>query len=364
MSKKLIGAILACLLLAACGGAEGTDDVTEPEAGATAAEPAATDEPAATEQAGGTEAAAAEFYVPGETVTFIVGYDAGGSTDIWARILANHLEEQTGAEFQVVNRGGAGGQIGYNAVFGAGDDCYTIGNLNLPSALAYVFPNSEATYTKDDFNFVATTGYSPNGLVVPADSEWQTLDDLVADVQGDPEGYDAASDSLFGDDSVAYYQLQEAADIEFNQVIVDGSADKVQAALSGQIDFFGSSVSSVLPQIENEQLRMIALYAEERYEFLPDVPTAMEQGYDIVNTNSWGVVMPPDVAEECRQELENHIAAVAESPEYIEENNQAGLDVRFMSAEETAEDIAEREVLMQEAADAISAEATEIPDAG
>jgi len=315
--KRFWASLTLCLLVAGCGGATAN---TKGSGGSTSP--------------GSKEAAATYFKDCHNTIQMIIGYTAGGATDIWARLLADAMSKTTGAKFQVVNAPGAGGSIGINKVVHAKKDGCTIGNINLPSGLQYLFPNSSVKYTKADMAFIGETGYSPNAIVVAKDSPYKTLKDLIADAKARPGKVNAASDGGASDDAVAYIRLQDATGIKINQVVLNGSADKVTSLLGGQIDFFGGSITGVLPQIRNAQIRALCVYADKSSSFVPAVPTCKSQGADVMSDNRWSLMAPVGIPEERRQILEDAMMKVAAQADYKPANDKVGVEVVPLTGKE------------------------------
>jgi tripartite-type tricarboxylate transporter receptor subunit TctC len=311
--KRFVAGLALCFLVTACGS---TSDTGSGKSGTTAKD---------------------AYPQKGKTIQMVVGYTAGGATDIWARILTDELSKETGAKFQVVNKPGAGGQIGLNSLLSSPKDGSVIASVNLPSALAYLYPNSKTTYKRDDFSLVAASGYSPNVIAVRKDSKYNSLQDLLNDAKAQPGKLNAAADGPLSDDTVAYTYLQQKTGIKFNIVVVDGSADKVTALLGKQVDFFGGSLTGVLPQVKSGQFKLLAVYAEKRSPFLPDVPTAKEQGVDVLSDNRWNVTLAKGAPDDVRQGLEDAIKKVTESKTFQDRTAQAGIEVQFKTGTELSD---------------------------
>lgn len=267
------------------------------------------------------------------SVDIIAGISAGGTTDLAFRILADELTKETGREFRVVNTPGGGGVTGIKKLLAAKKDGCTFGNSALPSHLQYLFPESKADYTKEDFALVAAVGSGSQALVVRADSDYESLDDLIA--AGKKKGrLNAASDGPKGGDAIVNAQFAKAGGIEIRQVIVDGSAEKVTTLLSGQVDFFSGSIGGVTSGIASGQLRALATWSDKRSELLPDVPTAREQQIDVVSDATVGVTMPAGVPEQTRQALEADIKSVSGKESFIKAIAKLGLATEFRTGEE------------------------------
>lgn len=271
-------------------------------------------------------------------VDVYVGYTAGGSTDSWTRQLAESLSDKTGADFRVTNVPGAGGSLAYNKVINAKKDGCTIGNFNMPSGLAYLWPESPVKYSKDDFDVIAATGYVANGIAVVKDSELKSVQELIDTAKADPGKLTAASDGPRSDDAIAYAQLKDSAGIEFNEVVLDGGADKVSGLLGGHVDFFGGGISTFLPQVRSGQVRVLCVYAEKPSKFLPDTPTCKSEGVDVLSDNRWSLVTTAGIPEERRQYLEDVVLEIAEDESYQEANEKIGITTEPMTSKELSKE--------------------------
>jgi tripartite-type tricarboxylate transporter receptor subunit TctC len=325
--NRALPAVALCLSLSltACGGGE-----------------------TATQGGSGSGDQAASYPEQGDRIQMLIGLSAGGTTDTWARILAEALSEQTGARFQVVNMPGAGGQLAINEVLSAPEDTSQVANVNLPSALKYLYPNSQATYTREDFAPAGCTGYTPNVLVVRADSPYQSLQDLVEEAKSRPGKLNAAADGALSDDTVAYANFEEAAGVDVNVVVVDGSAEKVTALLGEQVDFFTGGLTGVRAQVESGDFRVLAVLAEEPSPFLEGVPTAIEQGVELLSDSYFCFAFAQRAPEEARAGLEEAMREVSQDPAYEEANAEVGMEVRFLSGDEMAQEWARQEDVVRE----------------
>lgn len=278
-------------------------------------------------------------------VSVIVGYGAGGATDIWVRLLAKYMEAETGGKFNVTNLPGAGGSLGINKVMSSKRTGCTVGNVNLPSALQYLRPTSSVTYNKESLNFIATTGFSANALVVNASSKYTTVKELVDAMKANPGAIKAGSDGPGSDDAIAYYDVAQKSGAKFTEVVVDGSAAKVAALLSNQIDFFGGSITGVKASIDNKQFRALCVYSDKASKFLPTTPTCKEAGLDVISTNMWSLFTSQGVDEKRRQAIEDMLLKIAANGTYVADNDKLAIEVRPFTSDQLSEEWTRQAVL-------------------
>jgi tripartite-type tricarboxylate transporter receptor subunit TctC len=260
-------------------------------------------------------------------------------------LLAKYIETETGAKVNVTNTPGAGGSLGINKVMSSKRNACTMGNVNLPSALQYLRPTSSVTYSKESLNLIATTGFSANVIVVHADSKYNTVKDLVDDMKANAGRIKAGSDGPGSDDAIAYYDLGQKTGTTFTQVVTDGSAAKVAALLSKQVDFFGGSITGVKANIDNKQFKALCVFSDVKSKFLPTTPTCKEAGYDVISTNMWSLFTSQGVLESRRQAIEDMLLKIAANTTYIADNDKLAIEVRPFTSDALSEEWTRQAVL-------------------
>ncbi|MFG6668410.1 Bug family tripartite tricarboxylate transporter substrate binding protein [Halomonas sp. HNIBRBA4712] len=265
---------------------------------------------------------------PTKPIQMVVSFSAGGSTDTMARIFAKYVEEELGQRVVVVNRPGAGGELGWIYLANAKPDGYTIGLINSPAIEVYPITREETVgYSLDAIRPLTNVVTDPGMLVVSEDSPYHTLDDLVAAVQANPESIVVSHEGIGGDDHLAALNFASAADIDLNFVAYNGNAEATAALLGGHITAFEGNMSEAVNQINEGSARGLAIWSSERNESLPDVPTGSEQGYDVVSAASRGFAVPADVPQEIYDDLLAAMRGVMENPEFLAEMEQLNMPV-------------------------------------
>ncbi|SEL63195.1 Tripartite-type tricarboxylate transporter, receptor component TctC [Roseivivax marinus] len=274
-----------------------------------------------------TTAAAAEM--PDGPIEVIVGYSAGGGTDVMARTVANHLEEELGDGLSVVvkNMPGAGGQIGFTEVAQAQADGSTLGTFNLPAALALTL-DRDASYDADSYTYLANFVQDPNTIVVPRDAGYESLDDLLDAAREAPGALPMALSSLGGNDHFSAILMQEAADVEFTMVPFKGASMARSALMGGHVAVGTMTLGQTVGFEEN--LKVLAVLDDERSEVAPDVPTAQELGYDVQMGSFRGLVAPADLPEDVRTSLGDALTALSEDKALLTELREQGSPVNIV----------------------------------
>ncbi|QFT84623.1 Tripartite tricarboxylate transporter family receptor [Halomonas sp. THAF12] len=260
---------------------------------------------------------------PEKPINLVVGYSAGGGTDVMARTVANHLEESLGdgATVVVKNMPGAGGQIGFSALASASPDGYTIGTMNLPAAMALTY-DRDADYDVNSFTWLANVVADPNTLVVPKDSGITSVEELIAAARDADGKMPVGLSALGGNDHFSAIQFAEAADVEMNYVPFNGAAQARSALMGGHVAM-GTMAFSQTVGFEDE-LRVLAVLADERLEQAPDVPTAKELGFDIEMGSFRGLAAPSDLPDDVRAALLSALEEVAEDDAFRADMAQQG----------------------------------------
>lgn len=231
---------------------------------------------------------------PSGNITFIVPFSPGGGTDLASRILAERLASENGWTFVIDNRPGAGGNIGIAQVASSSPDGLTLGmgqtsNLAINPSLYGDLPYDPET----DFTPIAIINAQPTVIAVHPDSPFETLDDLVAAAQADPE---AVSMATPGSGTVAHLTLEyfgTVADADFLHIPYPGATQAMTDAIGGHVDFATGSLPSALSHLRAGTLRPLAVTSAERNEAIPDVPTVSELGYEDFVAGDWKAVVGP-----------------------------------------------------------------------
>ena len=249
-------------------------------------------------------ASADEF--PSRTVTIVSPYQAGGTSDIIARILAQKLSERWGKSVIVENRPGANGGIGVTAVARAIPDGTTL--LAVASSALTINPlfYPKLPYNVDsDLAPITRTGRVTNVLVVNPSVLVKNVQELIALAKAKPGKLSYASQGNGSNGQVTGELFKQRAGIDILHVPYKGSAPAVQDLLAGQVQMMFDNLPSVLQLIRSGQLRALAVTTSERDPQLPDIPTIAESGLIGFDTSAWFALLAPKATPEAvRTEIE------------------------------------------------------------
>lgn len=210
---------------------------------------------------------------PKKSITMIVPYGAGGTTDLAGRQLAIQLEKQLGQSITVVNQPGASGAVGCQTVLDAPSDGYTVLFTAESLGTQRVMELSKMSY--NDFRPIMVTVNDPKVVVVNKDSKYQTLQELVDDIKARP-GQVKMSYTGPGGSGHVQSLIYEAAGLKAALTAYTSGSDCIVAVLGNQVDFTNSNYSSVASYIDSGELRLLAVSSSARIAKYPDVPTFAE----------------------------------------------------------------------------------------
>lgn len=253
-------------------------------------------------------------------IEVVVGFAPGGGTDVMARKLLPFVERALGgkAKFVVLNKPGAGGEIAFMSIARAAPDAYAIGVVNVPG---YNFlPMTRKTqYSTDDIRLVARVVEDPNVIVVPADSRFNNLPDVIAALRSKPGSVTFGHNGAGTNGHLAIRMLAAAAKVEPNEISYRGTAAQRTDLLGSHLDVGMISLSEI-PELHGTNkgpLRVLAILSKKRFAALPDVPTAEEAGFAVISTAERGFAVPKDVPDDIVRKLEAAIADGLRNPEYL-----------------------------------------------
>ena len=276
---------------------------------------------------------------PTKPLQLMVAYPAGGSTDVAARIVAAIAEKHLGQPIVVVNRGGAGGQVGWTDMSRARPDGYYLGFINLHALNTVILdPERKAAFKADTFVPVINQVLDPGIIWVKADSPYKSLKDLLEAAKRAPNKLSAATTGILSDDHLAILMAEEAyPGAIFRIVHLEGGAAQLTAILGGHIDVAFDNVGSIYRRVRSGELRALAVMDPQRSRFLPDVPTTPELGFPTVISNSTrGIAVPKGTPAPVIKKLQEVFKNAMEDPEHVKKMEEAGLQLRIMVGEEYA----------------------------
>jgi len=252
---------------------------------------------------------------PNKAVKIIVSFPPGGSSDVVARQIAQHLGSVFGQQFIVENRSGAGGNIGTDAVAKAAPDGYTLGNSTSgPLANNKLLYKSMPFDAQKDLTPVALVGEIPLVIAANPAVKARNLKEFVAlGKAGGAFSVGHPGNGTIG--HLAMESLKALSGVNLQMVPYKGDAPAMTDLLGGQIELAGAPVTAFIPNIQAGKLRALAVTSKYRCPGLPNVPTAIEQGIDLEATVWNAVVGPAGLPKGIVTKLNTEINRYTNSPE-------------------------------------------------
>jgi tripartite-type tricarboxylate transporter receptor subunit TctC len=279
-------------------------------------------------------AAMAQGY-PSHPVKIVVPFPAGGSNDIIARILAQKLTERSGQTFLVENRGGAGGNIGADAVASSDPDGYTL-LLTAPPPLTI----NAALYK--DLKFDPAKAFAPVSLVasvpivlmVHPSVDAKNVGELVALAKARPGSLNFGSSGNGSTNHLAGELLKSMTGINIVHVPYRGAAPAMNDLIAGHIPFMFDNMPAVLPQVQGKFVNAIAVAGATRASALPDVPTVAESGIPGFEASAWfGLVAPAKTPAPVLAKLQGDVEAILKMPDIQKRFAELGAEPGAISGE-------------------------------
>jgi tripartite-type tricarboxylate transporter receptor subunit TctC len=275
---------------------------------------------------------------PTRNVTIVSPYQAGGTSDIIARVLAQKLQEQWGKPVVVENRPGANGAIGVGAVTSSPPDGHTL--LAVASSALTLNPLFYPKLAYDperDLAPITRTGSVANVLVVNPSVAANDVKSLIALAKSKPGALTFASQGTGSNGHITGEAFKQQAQVDILHVPYKGSAPAVQDLLAGQVQIMFDNLPSVLPLIRSGKLRALAVTTTERSPELPDIPTVAEAALPGFNSSAWFALLAhKDTPAPLRQTLERAAIQALTAPDTREKLRAAGVDVVAGGAAELA----------------------------
>lgn len=278
---------------------------------------------------------------PNRPIKILVGFPAGGPSDVPARIIGDKLQKSLGQPVVVENKTGAAGMIALNEMLAQPRDGHTL------LLCSYIDPTNTLLYKKvsyklEDIAPVSLVTKAYYAFVVPADSPASNVKDFVAHAKSKPAG--ALNYGKVGSGSVTEMlpkQWEKLSGIQMTGVTFRGTGPAMQEVVAGRLDFSVSPIAITMPLYEDKKIKVLGFTSPERLAVAPAVPTLAEQGLSIVNYGWWGVCAASGVPAPVLETLNKHVRDAVASDEFKTTMVKAGTIPTSSSVAEFAKLIAD-----------------------
>ena len=272
---------------------------------------------------------------PNKPVRFIVTYPAGGSSDLMGRLMARKLNDLWGQPVIVENKGGAAGSIGmeYAARQPADGYAFVLGNIG-PALINPLI--SKVTYNMEkDFIPIALTASGPNVLVVPANSPYKTLQDLLNAAKAKPGTLNFGTSGPGSMSHIATEMIMREANLKMTHVPYKGGGLALIDLMAGQIDFIVSDALPAAEHIKSGKIRPLAITSSARTPLVQGVPTFSEAGLPgFAAVSWWGVYLPAGTPKDIQDWYHAALVKIMNDPEIKERFAALGVQAQATSMDE------------------------------
>jgi tripartite-type tricarboxylate transporter receptor subunit TctC len=256
-----------------------------------------------------TTALAQDF--PAKPVTLIVPWPPGGGSDIIMRMIQEPMSKALGQSVVIVNKPGAGGQIGLRETADAPPDGYTFSFISQQY-------NTQNANVLDDYTFLGWVGTDADAITAHSKTGWRTLDEFVAAAKANPGTIRNSNDQPGGSSYLAVALFERVLGIRLARIPYAGGAPGIQALLSGEVQTTSAPAQNMIEHHKAGTVRILAVAGDERNPGVPDVPTFKELGINVVSGTMRAFVAPKGLPADRAAKLEAAILAGLNDPQVRE----------------------------------------------
>ncbi|EFL87493.1 tripartite tricarboxylate transporter substrate binding protein [Ahrensia sp. R2A130] len=255
-------------------------------------------------------AMAAELSGP---VDYVIPFGPGGESDISARMQQSFFKEKFGQDLVISYKPGGGGAAGWASLNGLNADGQTIMGVNLPHII--IKPaQKDVGFKTDDLNTFHMFHYTPDAIVVKADSPYMSLKDIVDDMKANPGQVTMSGSGKASANHLAQIKFDKLTGGKTTYVPFKGTGASVTALLGGQVK--AQWGYTTVGAAQGEAVRMLAVAMEERHPLFPDVPTFKELGYDMVGGAYRGIALPNSATPEVTKMWSDMVSEINADPAF------------------------------------------------
>jgi len=273
---------------------------------------------------------------PDKSINMIVGFPAGGPTDLAARTLAPAMQASLGQTIIVENKPGATGTIAAAQIKRSAPDGYTLFVSSIGTFV--VAPHLIKSVAYDpiaDFDYISLPFQAPNVLVTGPARPERTVAEVLAALKNNPNKLTFASSGVGASDHLSAELLWQQTNTTGIHVPYKGGAPALQDTLGGQVDFFMTNINAVLPQIRAGKLYPIAITADKRSPALPDVPTFGEAGVQGMEVYGWqGLTAAKGLPLDVKKKLSDAAIQAMQDPATVKKLQDLGITIVANTPEE------------------------------
>ena len=277
---------------------------------------------------------------PSKPLDYVLAFNPGGESDIFARAQQPLLEKILGQKVMVSYKIGGGGAVGWADLVKQKPDGYTFTGHNLPHIILQPLTMANCGYKTNEIIPVYTFMSTPNVIAVNAKSPFKTLDDLVKYAKANPGAVLIGGSGSASANEIGQKVFDKLAGIKTTYIPFTGSGDAIPALLGGHVSAL-MTYTTMGNSYEGE-VRVLAVAAEKRVSSLPNIPTFRELGYDLVEGAYRGAAVPPNTTDSVKKVLAAAFEKINRDPEFAKKMEALGFKLEFMGPEESLKLIEEK----------------------
>ena len=280
---------------------------------------------------------AAAWPEKGKILTMYVASGAGGGSDMAGRMIAQVLEKELGVKVIIINKPGAGSQIGVTEYLSkAGTDGYTILAANTPVLISpYMDPTRKATYhLGKDIQLAVSYGFSPCAVAVKKGGKYKSLKDLVEAARANPGKVRGTASGPLVQNDLAMVLLNKVAGIQIARMYFDQQGEQRAALLGGHVDAEFNNDFELIGGQKSGEIETLAIWDKEPAPELPGVKTGESLGYPVYMAAAYGLGYKTGTPQEILDKVEAAVMQGAKKPENAELFKKIGLNVKVMNGKD------------------------------
>jgi len=287
---------------------------------------------------------------PERQVQYIIPFPAGGESDIAARLQQQVFKTKFNQEMIVVNRAGAGGGLVWAQLNSLPNDGYTIAGINLPHIVLQPL-EGDVQYKTEEMTPVYFFHYTPDAIVVAADSPFKAADDLIKAARAKPDSVTLAGSGTNSANHLAAARFDREMKIKTTYVPYKGTGDMISAILGGHVS--AAMSYSTLAIQQKGKMRMLAVATEKRLAQFPDVPTFKELGLSWVDGAYRGIAVPRSTPPAVQKQVSDMMDAINKDADLRKRMIEGGFEVTDIALDQMPAFMRERTQKYLETAKAI-----------
>lgn len=292
-------------------------------------------------------AAGTAMAFPDKPVNYIIPFNAGGESDVSARLQQPYFKKLTEQDLIIQYQAGAGGAQAWSVLNDQVGDGYTIMGTNLPHIILQPLLQDPG-YKTDDITNVYMFHFTPDALLVRADSKFETVQQVIDAAKAAPGSLTVGGVATNTANHIANQLFANLTGAQLTYIPYTGTGATTPALLGGEVDLLWGYTTVAAGQ--GDKVRMLAVAQDERHPLFPDVPTFKELGIDMTGGAYRGIAVPSSTPEDVRKELSDIIGKINADPEFIKEMEQAGFAMLNVPYDKVGAFMEERKKLYEDIA--------------